>query len=58
LYLYDIKIQTDINQNGIEKYAGKSQFSKIYIFFKKNELDWAYIGPTTRPDSAQPRRMG
>jgi hypothetical protein len=26
LYLYDIKIQTNIKQNLVEKYAGKSQF--------------------------------
>jgi len=26
LYLYDIKIHTDINQNFVIKYAGKSQF--------------------------------
>jgi hypothetical protein len=24
LYLYDIKIQTDINKNDVEKHAGKS----------------------------------
>jgi hypothetical protein len=31
LYLYDIKIQIDINQNGVENYAGKSQFLRKYI---------------------------
>jgi len=34
LYLYDIKIHTDINQHGVEKYTGKSQF-----FFKNNFLN-------------------
>jgi hypothetical protein len=28
LYFYDIKIQTDINQNGVEKYVGKSHIFK------------------------------
>jgi len=62
LYLYDIKIQIDINQNGIENYAGKSQFLQKYIFFFKMELgrtrpnyvSWACIGPATRLDPAQP----
>jgi len=35
LYLYGIKIQTNIKQNSVEKYTGKSQiFWKIFgIFF-------------------------
>jgi len=43
LYLYDIKIQIDINQNGVENYAGKSQFLQKYIsiFLKK----WNRAGP-------------
>jgi hypothetical protein len=31
LYFYDVKIQTNIKQNLVKKYAGKSQ-----IFLKKN----------------------
>jgi hypothetical protein len=38
LYLYDIKIQTNIKQNLIEKFAGKSQiFLKGFLIFF---LDW------------------
>jgi len=34
LYLYDIKIQTNIKQNLIEKFAGKSQiFLKGFLIF-------------------------
>jgi hypothetical protein len=42
-YLYDIKIQTDLNENGVEKSVGKSQFQKnvcVYIYInthKKNK---------------------
>jgi len=58
LYLYDIKIRTNISQNGIEKSVEKSQFSNIYIKNQKNELGWACIGPATRLDSAQLRGLG
>jgi hypothetical protein len=39
VYFYDIKIQTDINQNGVQKYAEKSQFLKIFF------LKWNWVGP-------------
>jgi hypothetical protein len=43
LYLYGMKIQTNIKQNSVEKYAGKSQiFSKIFF---KYFFDWARPGP-------------
>jgi hypothetical protein len=51
LYLYDIKIQTDINQNGVKKSVGKSQFKKKKTQ-KKIEMNWA--GPIL----AQPRGLG
>jgi hypothetical protein len=34
LYLYGIKIQTNIKQNSVEKYAGKLQIFEM-IFLKK-----------------------
>jgi len=34
LYLYGIKLQTNIKQNSVEKYAGKLQIFEM-IFFKK-----------------------
>ena len=33
-YFYDIKIQTNLSLNDVEKSMGKSQFSKIYIIKK------------------------
>jgi len=67
LYLYDIKIQTDINQNGVEKSVGKSQFSKkcvciyIYIYItKKNEHELGWAGPVLAQQQGwtQPSRVG
>ena len=34
-YFYDIKIQTNLSLNDVEKSMGKSQFSKIYIYIYK-----------------------
>jgi hypothetical protein len=48
LYLYEIKIQIDINQNGVEKYAGKSQFLQKYIIIIIIIiiiLKWNWTGP-------------
>ena len=48
---YDIKIQTDINQNDVEKHAGKSLISQndFKIFFLQGRAslkgDWAEISP-------------
>jgi hypothetical protein len=53
LYLYDIKIQTDINQNGVEKYAGKSQFFQNYIIFFL-----IIFKKVTGPDPAQLCELG
>jgi hypothetical protein len=55
LYLYGIKIHTDINQHGVEKYAGKSQFFPkmifwIYIFFRLGRP-----GPIKRLSWNQPK---
>jgi len=43
LYFYDIKIQTNIKQNLVKKYAEKSQI--FLIFFLFFFLDWAGPGP-------------
>jgi len=40
LYLYGMKIQTNIKQNSVEKYVGKSQ-----IFEKKIEFFLEWAGP-------------
>jgi hypothetical protein len=45
LYLYDIKIQIDINQNGVENYAGKSQFLRKYISIFFLKWNWTRPGP-------------
>jgi hypothetical protein len=43
LYLYGIKIQTNIKENSVTKYMGKSQiFPKIYFF--ENFWNWAKPG--------------
>jgi hypothetical protein len=43
LYFYGMKIETNIKQNSVEKYAGKSQiFPKIFF---KYFFDWARPGP-------------
>jgi hypothetical protein len=56
LYLYEIKIQIDINQNGVEKYAGKSQIFQndflIYCFDRAAHSFWA------GSDLAQKRKFG
>jgi len=41
LYLYGIKTQTNIKQNSVEKYSGKSQIFRNVCF-----LDWAEPNPT------------
>jgi hypothetical protein len=54
LYIYDIKIQIDINQNDVEKYAEKSQFSKIYFLYGTGP-DPAHL---CELDLHQPSRVG
>jgi hypothetical protein len=44
LYLYSVKIQTNIKRNSVEKYTKKSQIFKN-IFLKVLFLDWA--GPSS-----------
>jgi hypothetical protein len=57
LYLYGIKIQTNIKQNSVEKYAGKSQiFENVFLIFFWTKPKSAQL--STGQDSAQPRGLG
>jgi len=46
LYLYDIKIQTNIKQNLVKKYARKSQFFQKNFFNFFFFFNWVGLGPT------------
>jgi len=45
LYFYDVKIQTNIKQNLVKKYAGKSHFLKIFFWTGLDPAHSFWIGP-------------
>jgi hypothetical protein len=63
LYLYGIKIQTNIKQNSITKYTGKSQIF-LKIFFLKifetgpDPAQKKNTGPNKLQGKTQPSRVG
>ena len=45
LYLYDIKIQTDINQNGVKQIRREIAISSKIKFFETKKMKWTGPGP-------------
>ena len=70
MYIYDIKIQTDINQNSIKQIRGEIEISSKIKFFetkqKKYKMNWARPSPivgawpvlTQLQGCTQPSRVG
>jgi hypothetical protein len=73
LYLYSIKIQTDIDKNAVKKLRKITDFLKGFFGILKKKFYWTRPGPkgtglksaqnktgllSTRLDSAQPHGLG